>query len=113
MSLMITILSEVGTLKSGRPRLVAQSFRVSPVGSFTQDLAELGGFTDAANMLDADCTGVEIDAACILDLTIDPSLSMVNGRCFESCRRGIRELAAAQQTIRESDPVRVMIESGL
>jgi hypothetical protein len=113
MSLMITILSEAGTLKNGRPRLVAQSFQVSPVRSHTQDLAELAGFTEAYAMLDGDCTGVEIDAEDILGLRIDPSLNMINGRCFDSCSHGVQELAAAQQTIRESDAVRVMIESGL
>ncbi len=113
MSLMITILSEAGTLKNGRPRLVAQSFHVSPVRSHTQDLAELGGFTDAYAMLDGDCTGVEIDADGILALTIDPDLNMINGCCFDSCSHGVKELAAAQQAIRETDAVRVMIESGL
>jgi hypothetical protein len=111
MSLMITILSETGTLPNGRPRLSGQSFHVSPVRDFTYHLAEVARFGDEYTMLDADCTTVEIDPEGLLDLTIEPSLNMINGECFDGNSEAIEQLALAQDAAR-GENVRVMIETG-
>ena len=112
MSLMITVLSETGTLPNGRPRLTGQSFHVSPTASFSRELAEVARFGDEYTMLDADCTTVEIAPEGLLALTIETELCMIDGESYEGNRSGVEELARAQEAAR-GEGVRVMIEIGL
>lgn len=111
MSLLITVLSETGTLPNGRARLTGQSFQVSPVRDFTHHLAETARFGDEYMMLDGDCTVVEIDPEGLLELTIDVDLNMINGECFDGNSHGIAQLALAQEAAR-AENARVMIEHG-
>lgn len=112
MSLMITILSETGTLPNGRPRLTGQSFDVSPTASFTRELAEIARFGDELCMLDADCPMVEIDPEGLLELTITPDLNMINGACYDGNSTGVAQLALAQEAARVEN-VRVMISAAI
>ncbi len=113
MSLAITILTVTGTLSNGRERLTATTFHVSPVQSFSRDLAEMIGCEDAlAELNQGEVHAVEIDPAGLLALEILPHLNMIGGGCFDNVGSHIDDIARAQAAARAPN-VRVMIESGL
>lgn len=113
MSLAITILTTAGTLANGHDRLVSTSFSVSPVRSFTRDIAEfLGCEAELAELDQGEIAAIEIDPAGLLSLTIMPHLNMINGGCFDATSSGVDALAKAQKAAR-APGARVMIESSL